>query len=420
MAAPRQDPKYIAVLAVSCVAILWIGAALRPPGQPNEGSIPGISQDRSQLERIAQRRQLELGAQYYSYLASQAEATVVLLGKSGHTAVVWQPGQVLTSARRGPFPARDSTALGSREVALQTRLAGPHLPYVLLEAPPDAEAASRAPVRLYPRGSALMAVWRAPDGGLRYAPGTLFGVELRLCGDFELSEVQTNLHFHDLPRGAGIFALDGNLLAVAMECEGDLIGVDAADLASRISTELTLEQRLISRYGMRAAQADERELDILQRTRGVILREVWWGYRAHEAGLLPGDLVVSVDAVPVTELIDLAVLALPVSREMHDVGIWRRGRRQVALAARPATEPTVSAHGFVGSEEGLTVSSVIPGSLAARAGARPGDRLLAVNQRMPSSFDQVERTFRQAGGEPVHVVLERQGRMWGVLVGADD
>lgn len=420
MAAPRQDPKYIAVLAVSCVAILWIGAALRPTGQPNEGSIPSVSQDRPQLERIAQRRQLELGAQYYAYLASQVEATVVLLGKSGHTAVVWQPGEVLTAARRGPFPARDSTALGSREVALQTRLAGPHIPYVLLEAPLDAEAASRAPVRLYPRGSALLAVWRAPDGGLRYAPDNLFGVQVRLCGDFELSEVQTNLHFHGLPRGAGIFALDGNLLAVAMECEGDLIGVDAAGLASRISTDLTLEQRLISRYGMRAAQADERELAVLGRTQGVILREVWWGYRAHEAGLLPGDLVMSVDAVPVAELIDLAVLALPVSREMHDVEVWRRGRRRVALAARPATEPAAAAHGFVGGEDGLPISSVLHGSLAARAGARPGDRLLAVNQRMPSSFAQIERAFRQAGGEPVHVVLERRGRMWGVLVDADD
>ena len=90
------------------------------------------------------------------------------------------------------------------------------------------------------------------------------------------------------------------------------------------------------------------------------------------------------------------------------------------MLARASTEAGVPTRGFVGRTAGLAVESVIPGSLAEMAGARPGDRLLAVNQRRPASYEDVEAAFADADGGPVHIVLERGGRAWGTLVQADE
>ena len=177
----------------------------------------------------------------------------------------------------------------------------------------------------------------------------------------------------------------------------------------------------MARYGMRMGQANELEVGQFNDKAAVIVREIWWGYRAYQAGLMPGDVVSTLDGLPVRTLADLQRLLLPVSNEVHELTIRRAERDQtVRLLARPATEAAVSTHGFVGDAGGLPVTSVIPGSLADRAGARPGDRLLTVNQRVPNSFSDVEAMFQRQAGDPTYLVLERRGRIWGTMVQDDE
>ena len=171
---------------------------------------------------------------------------------------------------------------------------------------------------------------------------------------------------------------------------------------------------------MRAGQADEAEQRFFGREEGVLIRELWWGYRAHQAGLMPGDFVLALDGAPVNAVADLRALLLPISREVHDLSVWRAKRRRTfRLLSRAATEAAVSTHGFV-SKEGLRVESVIRGSLAERAGASPGDRLLAVNQETPESFTDLDAALRQGQGDATYVALERRGRIWGTLVQANE
>jgi hypothetical protein len=416
----RTNPKYIAVLAVSCLLMLVVGALIRPTGR-HEGNPTNVTADLLQSERIIQRQEVEQIADYFAYVAAQVEDSVVLLGATGHSGVVWQAGEVVTAARLGPFPARDKTALGSREVELKTGVSAPHLPYVLLTAPLDARVSDRRPVRLYGRGAWILAVWRSRNGGLRYSSGNLFGVTDRRCGEIDLSEVQTNLDFGSMQPGAGIFSIDGGLVAVALDCSGSLVAAEVGALESRVRAPATFEDRLVARYGMRTGQAEEAELEFFGRRAGVLVREIWWGYRAHQAGLMPGDVVLALDNAPVESMADLQRLVLPVSQEVHELRIWRARRVQtVRLLARAATEAAVSTRGFVGDSGGLPVKSVIPGSLAERAGARPGDRLLTVNQRTPASFEDLESMFLENVGWPVYLVLERRGRIWGTLVQADE
>ena len=420
MALRRTNPKYIAVLAFSSLVILVAGALLRPSGR-HEGSQTTVAADLLQSERIIQRQEVEQFADYFAYVAAQVEDSVVLLGATGHSGVIWKAGEVVTAARRGPFPARDRTALGNREVELVTDVSAPHLPYVLLTAPLEARVSDRRPVRLYNRGAWLLAVWRSRTGGLRYSPGNLFGVTDRRCGEIDLSEVQTNLDLGSVQPGAGIFSIDGGLVAVALDCSGTLVAAEVGALESRTRLPMTFEDRLVTRYGMRPAAAEEEELEFFGRRTGVVVREVWWGYRAHQAGLMPGDMILSLDDAPVESIADLQRLVLPVSHEIHELGIWRARRaRTVRLVARAAKKAAVSTRGFGGEGSGLLVGWVVPGSLAERAGASPGDRLLMVNQRTPRSFEELGALFSEDAGRPVYVVLERRGRIWGDLVQADE
>lgn len=419
MPARTNDPKYLAILALASLAILVVGALSRPGGQP-ETSPASVTAELLSLERISQRREVESIADFFSYVASQVEESVVLLSATRHSGVVWQAGEVVTSAGLGPFPPRDRTALGSQEVELTTLAAAPDLPYVLLQAPLEAIVSARTPVRLYGQGSWLLAVWRSRDGSLRYSHGNLFGITTRRCGEIELDEVQTNLDLGAVQPGAGVFSLDGGLVAVVLDCAGTPVAAEAGALELQAHSERTLEDQLIERYGMRAGQADEAEQRFFGREEGVLIRELWWGYRAHQAGLMPGDFVLALDGAPVNAVADLRALLLPISREIHDLSVWRAKRRRTfRLLSRATTEAAVSTHGFV-SKEGLRVESVIRGSLAERAGASPGDRLLAVNQETPESFTDLDAALRQGQGDATYVALERRGRIWGTLVQANE
>lgn len=419
MAVRRSDPRYIAVLAVACLVILLVGFAVKPGVVPEE-VVPASASDLPQLARYADRRMVERIAGHFSYIATQVEQSVVLLAGTGQSGVVWQAGEVVTSARLGPFPARDRTALDDREVELLTSVAAPHLPYVLLKAPLDAVVSGRRPVRLYPWGSWLLAVWRSSAGGLRYAPGNLFGVMERRCGEVEVLEVLTNLELGAAQAGAGIFSLEGGLVAVALDCAGTLIAVEVGALELQARSDAEAQDLLPQRYGMRLAVAEEDELEFFRREGGVIVRETWWGHRAHEAGLRPGDVILAIDGAPVSTLEDVGSLVLPVSRELFDLRVWRARRTlRIPLQARPLAEAAVSTRGFVEPQDGLLLGPVMAGSLAASTGARPGDRLLMLNQKPALAFSDLEDAFRVAGGQ-VHLVLERRGRMWGTLVRVDE
>lgn len=419
MAVRRSDPRYIAVLAVACLVILLVGSAVKPGVVPEE-VVPAAASDLPQLGRFSDRRMVERIAGHFSYVATQVEESVVLLAGTGQSGVVWQAGEVVTSARLGPFPARDRTALDDREVELLRSVAAPHLPYVLLKAPLDAVVSGRRPVRLYPWGSWLLAVWRSSTGGLRYAPGNLFGVLERRCGEFEVLEVLTNLELEAPHAGAGIFSLDGGLIAVVLDCAGTLIAAEAGALELQARSVTGTRDLLPQRYGMRLAEADEDELEFFGQPDGVVIRETWWGYRAHEAGLRPGDMILAIDGAQVSTLQDMSNLVLPVSRELFDLHVWRARREiRIRLQARPVAEAAGATGGFAAPAEGLLLGPVMAGSLAASTGARAGDRLLMVNHRPARSFSDLEVVFR-AAGSLAHLVLERRGRMWGMLVRVDE
>ncbi len=350
----KFDPRYVAALTVVCALLLVVGFLVRPD-EVAEDLATASTPELPQLGRFADRRMLDRIADHFSYAATLVEDSVVLLAASGQSGVVWRVGEVVTSARPGPFLAADRTALADRAVVLDVSKAGPPLPFVLLQAPRDASVIDRRPARLYPRGAWLLAVWRTLDGGLLHEPGNLFGFLERDCGSFGLTEVLTNFDFGPRQAGGGIFSLDGGLIAVILNCDGSLVAAEAGDLEPRARAALAADERIPSRYGMRVGQAAPDELAALglPGPPRVVVRETWWGYGAHRAGLVPGDLILSIEGSPVAEIADLSDLLLPVSREHFDLEVWGAGGNgEIRLPARPATAEDQAGLGFVVTRPG--------------------------------------------------------------------
>jgi regulator of sigma E protease len=57
-----------------------------------------------------------------------------------------------------------------------------------------------------------------------------------------------------------------------------------------------------------------------------------------------------------------------------------------------------------------TVADVQPGTPAAAAGLKPGDRVVAVDRRAIGTFDDASRLIRSSGGRPVTLTVLRDGR----------
>ncbi|MEB3319049.1 MAG: ChaN family lipoprotein [Cyanobacteriota bacterium] len=97
------------------------------------------------------------------------------------------------------------------------------------------------------------------------------------------------------------------------------------------------------------------------------------------------------------------------------------GVGQVAVLERPAVPegcggppPGARLGAYLESADGAVwVRRVAPGSAAAAAGLRPGDRIRAVNGALVERAGQVIRQVRaQPAGVPLRLTIERQGRVW--------
>jgi len=145
-------------------------------------------------------------------------------------------------------------------------------------------------------------------------------------------------------------------------------------------------------------------------TAGALIAQVSPGSPAERAGLLPGDVVTSVDGRPVQASKDLQRLVLE-SRigQTLQLSVWRKGMfltirattgempedGKLALGPSQGGESGAPAYGLelrnltpelrqqfgIEAQQGAVVVSVAPGSPAEDAGLAPGDLIIEVNNR---------------------------------------
>jgi serine protease Do len=165
-----------------------------------------------------------------------------------------------------------------------------------------------------------------------------------------------------------------------------------------------------------------RQLDV-EADGGAVVGNVVPGGPADEAGVKPGDVIVSVDGEALEEGHDLlrSVIAKQVGQQAS-LGIVRDGKKKklrLTLGARPSQQERAQAGGSSGQGQpsadfglalqpmspalarrlgdpnlqGVVVADVAAGSPAQRAGLREGDVIVSADRKPVTSPDEVEEAL---------------------------
>jgi regulator of sigma E protease len=131
---------------------------------------------------------------------------------------------------------------------------------------------------------------------------------------------------------------------------------------------------------------------------------------AAHAGLLPGDLIVRLDALRDPKWEDVEIKILTSVGEPLPVG-FVRGKRthRVTLTPRAEGPSRVGSAGWYPYAPGM-VDKVDPGFPAAQAGLKPGDQIVGLDGRKILCWPRLAMALQAGNGKPVALTVLRDGK----------
>jgi S1-C subfamily serine protease len=423
------NPRYIAILAIIAGLILLIGTLLKPATEIQQPQQQPVSQtEMVRLRRTAQKTTLENMSRYFSEVAGEFSAQVVRLPRLEASGLVWDDyGGIVAAASGGWAPSQmDLVGPAGSVIPVVTRIGGPHMPVVFLQAPvntafPQGNFRSAENLRA---GEWVLAIARQPNGSFIFTPGWYTGRVATPCGEISFQRVSSDQSYSANMLGGGLFDMEGALLALIVQCNGSYVAMSVDDITTALGAENSLASQLLYRYGIKTEPlADDALRTSLQAEQGLLVSEVWKGYPAHSAGLLAGDLLVSLDGFPLTILQDLERLTRPGPSTIFDLQV-RRGRETVSFLLQgnenrhAVSDGAATAAGIFldDTEPGYRIGSVAPESPAALAGIRPGDRLLSIGNTAVTGPAVLRRLLTAPNRQPVLAVADRGEKLVALLI----
>ncbi|HEX7238264.1 MAG TPA: Do family serine endopeptidase [Gammaproteobacteria bacterium] len=271
------------------------------------------------------------------------------------------------------------------------------------------------------------------------------GVNIESYEDF----IQTDASINPGNSGGALVDINGRLLGVntaILSGSGGNIGIGFAIPSNMVRevVEQLLEHGNVQRGRIGVAIQDvtpglAQALE-LTTDRGALVTQVEPGSPAEHAGIQPGDVVVAIDEQPIDSTADLRnTVGLVRAGGSVAVTAIRDGERRTvrttvaadAAAAGPAAPAenrgVVSAlagatimelprdHPAYGHVQGVYVSAVAPGSVAARLGLRAEDVITGVNRGPITSVADLTKALESAK-PPIALQVQREGRSLFLLV----
>jgi S1-C subfamily serine protease len=197
--------------------------------------------------------------------------------------------------------------------------------------------------------------------------------------------------------------------------------IAADSLGRAVDRARAVDSQIQFRYGFLPVELTDRSREYFGATGGLLVKEVWWDTLAWNLGVRPGDIVTALDVDPANRLEDLAMMTVPMYRPEYELTI-RRGRvsRKVTFppGAGLADEPEAGrrvAIAFQDTPTGAGIRHIQPGSAAAIAGLRAGDRVVSMGPQF--GVGRIDPTQINAPRDkPLFLVVEREERLLGLFL----
>jgi Do/DeqQ family serine protease len=263
------------------------------------------------------------------------------------------------------------------------------------------------------------------------------GRSLRSEGRAFLDFIQTDASINPGNSGGPLLNVNGELIGINTAIYGRAQNIGFAIPATRARRVVADLIRFGSvRRGDLGLRVQELTTDLasalgLAGRHGVVVREVDPASPAAEAGIRPGDAIVSVDGHTIDGRGDFEArtATLGQGQQLRLEIVREGGARTVSLVAGALTAERIEDLGWRAlgwrverrAAGRLTITEVRRGSAAARAGVRPGDILVAVaGKEIDSASSFRDALLALRGASSTEVVVQRGPRQYGLTLPLED
>ena len=402
--------RYVGSLAGVAVLLLAGGLLLRSRLYPTPVDTAPPS-EASSLRQLSQEGQLRRTAEYLAGQVAAMATNVQYVPATGASGLWWTPDTLLSSTRaraivpitRGPAPAGATLSADSVRRAVVFAPDSTDVGWIVLAG-------------------------RDSGGEVISAQFVAGGRATTTCGGASIQRYVLGAPLDGSLAGAGVFRLDGSVLGLALWCDGELVAVPTWEVRRLLG-----ERRappIESPLGFRLATASPLVRSFVGSDTALLVTFVRAGSAAADGGLEAGDVLLAIHGEAATAALARLTAGSPTptdSPETDSLVIVRRREGDVAtLTLRPSAEDTAGPGlGVVlarsAAPQGVPVARIRSGSPAARAGVRPGDRLVRVGSSPVTSAATADRLLAAAGGDerPTLVVVAREDGEHALLVTAN-
>jgi serine protease Do len=264
------------------------------------------------------------------------------------------------------------------------------------------------------------------------------GLNISALEDF----IQTDAAINPGNSGGPLLDLNSDVIGIntaIVSRSGGYMGIGFAipsNMAQNVMDQIIKKGSVTRGYMGIVLQPVDKELAAgfnLPKAEGVLISSVEKGSPAEKAGLLQGDIILEYNGKPIKSLQSFRYdTSMMNPGSTVNLKVYRKGKMltvNVTLgSAGEASSPAVISQklgievenmnpdlarqlGYTGTEEGVVITKVKPGSPAAMAGIRPGFLIQAVNHKKVSNTGDYETALNEGSQNKRVLLLIRHGKM---------
>lgn len=258
--------------------------------------------------------------------------------------------------------------------------------------------------------------------------------------DFE-DFIQTDAAINPGNSGGPLLDLKGEVIGIntaIVSRNGGYMGIGFAipsNMAKNIMTQLINNGSVTRGFlGVSLQPVDKDIADAfnLPKPEGALISEVVKDSPADKAGLKQGDIILEYNKQPVKSIQSFRnevslmnpgtvvtlkvnrkgqILSIPVTLGTHD-SMTSSGSivQKLGMEIDTLTPDLAKQLGYTQREEGIVITKIKPGSIAATAGLRPGFLIQAVNHKKVTTIDEFNEAIKQPENKRI-LLLVRQGNV---------